>query len=748
MVAKLILPLLGGSPAVWNTCVVFFQTVLLLGYGYAHVLTTAWKPRYQLMGHSAVLLLPLPLLPIALLDWMPPTTVDPIGWLLALLTVSVGLPFFVISTTAPLVQKWFAYTQQVGSRDPYFLYAASNVGSLVGLLSYPLVIEPNLTLTQQRWLWAGGYGLLMVLVLACAVGVGRSLTLPTRVAEARSFAKDDVNQEDVNGEAIAPNLTPDPALDPALDSTPVPPLTIRQQGRWVLLAAVPSSLLLGVTTYLTTDLAAVPLLWAVPLAIYLLTFVIAFARPSQTGKPVDFVARPLATWLPLLGAVLLLLIVLRVVQPVWLVLPLHLLGLLAVALVFHGQLARERPHPQHLTAFYFWIALGGVLGGVFNAIAAPLLFSSVVEYPLMLLVSLLVLLTPTFAEARGAGARLSLTLPLGLSVLGGGLLIGLDFSDWQHNLLTVGLSLGLLLALRAAFQMRVFNVLISLALVVLLIQFSNQGRGNELISDRSFFGVYRVISSPQHGGYHSLLHGTTLHGKQSLDPARQLEPLTYFSQTGPVGQLFESRLLSPQAHVGVLGLGVGTLATYAQPEQTWVFYEIDPLAKTLALNPDYFTFLQNAVVPVDIVLGDGRLALAHTPDPSYDLLFMDAFSSDSIPVHLMTQEAIQLYLTKLSDRGILAINITNRYLNLEPIVGALAQHLNLVTLEQQDAQLSDGDRAMGKTPSHWVLMARRLDDFGNLATDPRWHPISTVAGTAPWTDDFSNIVGAIKLTSF
>jgi hypothetical protein len=264
-----------------------------------------------------------------------------------------------------------------------------------------------------------------------------------------------------------------------------------------------------------------------------------------------------------------------------------------------------------------------------------------------------------------------------------------------------------------------------------------------LTSDRSFFGVYRVVSSPQHGGYHSLLHGTTLHGKQSLQPERRDEPLTYFAKTGPVGQLFASLEATPPSQVGVLGLGVGTLAAYATPTQTWTFYEIDPLAQQLALNPDYFTFLQDAQAPLDIALGDGRLAIAQAPDCSYDLLFMDAFSSDSIPVHLITQEAVQLYFNKLTERGILAINITNRYLNLEPVLAALAQHLRLATLEQHEATVSEEERSRGKAPSHWVLLAKESQTFGNLLTDPRWHPIPPVANAAPWTDDFSNIVRAI-----
>ncbi|HEY9648222.1 MAG TPA: fused MFS/spermidine synthase, partial [Chroococcidiopsis sp.] len=425
--------------------------------------------------------------------------------------------------------------------------------------------------------------------------------------------------------------------------------------------------------------------------------------------------------------------------------PLHLLGLLVAAAVFHGALAQSRPAPSHLTLFYWWIAVGGLLGGVWNAIAAPVLFPTVLEYPLALLLGLWLLQAPDFASARWGKLRLRLTLPLGLGLLGGGLLVGISGQWSGHTLagLVGAIALVGLAGYAAGFGR--WKLTIGLALVVLLNQFSVGAQAGVLASDRSFFGVYRVLQTTAHGGYHSLLHGTTLHGKQSLAPSRQNEPLTYFTRTGPIGQLFDSmqQRSTPLHTVGVLGLGVGTLAAYGQPGQAWTFYEIDPLAQQLATNPAYFRFLQDSPAQVEIALGDGRLAIARTPNQSFDLLVMDAFSSDSIPLHLITQEAIRLYFAKLAPNGLLAINITNRFLDLNPVLGAIAQSLNLVSLTQSDLEVSDLERNQGKAPSRWVVLARQRQALGSLLNDPRWQAIAPT--TAPvWTDDFSNILHALR----
>ena len=509
MVAKMILPLLGGSPAVWNTCLFFFQFSLLLGYGYSHLTTKWWGVRRQAWIHIGLLLVPIALLPISIAKGGPSHVTNPIPWLLALLLISVGLPFFVVATSAPLLQKWFAYTDHPTSHDPYFLYTASNLGSMLGVLSYPILIEPNLSLTRQSWLWTVGYGLLVLLTLGCAVCLWRS---PDKA-------------EEVEEDTLPPHLPIPPSSHPPISSP-----TAQQQARWVLLSFLPSSLLLGVTTYLTTDLAAIPLLWAVPLAIYLLTFILTFARtlvlPHNT----------LVTLLPLVLTPLIILSLLKVMQPIWVLLALHLVGFFITACVFHGELAKSRPDARHLTIFYFWISLGGVLGGLFNAIAAPLLFPSVLEYPLIMGLSLLLLQERGVRETPQYSLwSLQKTLPLSVGLLLGSLLVG--FQIRSNNPVGIIFAFVLLLVIRYGFALHPIRFSCGLVLIVLLSQFYIPSMGVVLDTERSFFGVNRVLKD-SHGGYHSLLHGTTLHGKQSLDPQRRREPLTYFHRTGPIGQVF------------------------------------------------------------------------------------------------------------------------------------------------------------------------------------------------------------------
>ncbi|MCT7993994.1 spermidine synthase [Laspinema olomoucense] len=747
MVAKMILPLLGGSPAVWNTCQFFFQGALLCGYAYAHLSTRYLGTRRQAIAHSLLLFLPLVSLPIALSKTgLILENTNPIPWLLGLLISSVALPFFVVSTSAPLIQKWFAETDHPSSKEPYFLYSASNFGSLLGLISYPILIEPYLSLSEQSTLWAVAYVILILFTLGCAICLWR----------------------------FSPQIKPtnypfSVSKQPVISDKN---LTWQQQAQWTLLSFIPSSLLLGVTTYLTTDLAAIPLLWAIPLILYLLSFILTFARNPRLPHQI------LMTLVPLFSSTLIILFLAKVMRPVALLVPLHLVGFFAIACVFHGELSRRRPSVAHLTEFYLWISLGGVFGGLFNAIAAPILFPSVLEYPLILLLALLTLNNPIeaippqkgppllqapqgdldtwFSQLRkdqqsrkaqklGIQFNLKTTQIISLSLLFGALLVGFTARNisqgWFGNLFAIAL----LIALYITFSLPRPSLAIGLTLILLLGQFSLGNMSGVLQTERNFFGVNRIVYD-RRGPYHSLVHGTTLHGRQSLDPQRSQEPLTYFHPTGPIGQTFQQLNTSDRLqNIAVLGLGIGTLAAYAQPDQTWTFYEIDPIVEKIARDTRYFTFLEQAKAPFSVILGDARLRLAQTPNNTYDLLVMDAFSSDSIPVHLVTQEALKLYLTKLRERGIIAINISNRYINLEPVLGTLAQTLGLATLQQLDRDLSPEEKALGKTPSQWVLLARKADDFGPLRADARWQPISETQKAPLWTDDFSDLLGVLRL---
>lgn len=724
MVAKMILPLLGGSPSVWNTCLFFFQAILLLGYGYSHITTSWFKIRHQAVIHSIFLLLPIAFLPITpAKNWIPPHDANPIPWLLFLLLLCVGFPFFVVATSAPLVQKWFADTGHPASSDPYFLYTASNLGSMLGVLSYPILIEPNFSLTHQSWLWAIGYGLLVLLTLGCAVCVWRS--------------PENFKSLQAGNAGFIQNVAGDSNLANKSASTEETP-TIQQQAQWVLLSFLPSSLLLGVTTYLTTDIAAIPLLWAIPLAIYLLTFILTFARKPLLPQ------KTLAAILPLWLTVLIILFLIQVMQPIWVLFPLHLAGFFVAACVFHGELARSRPSTQYLTNFYLWISVGGVLGGLFNAIAAPLLFQSVLEYPLIMVLCLLLMQTSKEADDPLSSLQRRLTFPISLGLLIGTLLVGFTGKNFTNNLIGDFIGFSILTAIFYAFKLHRIRFVLGLVLIVLISQFSIGTLGGILDTERSFFGVYRVLDDKR-GSYHSLLHGTILHGKQSLDPKRHDEPLTYFYPTGPIGQLFSSlNQTKPPTNVAVLGLGIGTLAAYSELGQQWTFYEIDPTIERLARDTRYFTFLQDSKALLSVVLGDARLRFAEVPDNRYDLIFMDAFSSDSVPIHLITREAIQLYLSKLTKEGLIVINISNRFLNLEPVLGALAQDLGLSTLRQREADISESEREMGKSPSHWVLFARNQKDFGNLVSDSRWQPIPETESAPLWTDDFSNIFRVLR----
>jgi hypothetical protein len=712
MFARMVLPLLGGAPAVWNTAMVFYQATLLLGYGYAHA-TSAWLgTRRQIALHLAVLLLPLLVLPVAVpRGWTPPGHDNPIPWLLAVLLVAVGLPFFVVSTSAPLLQRWFALTGHRAAADPYFLYGASNLGSMLALLSYPAVVEPYLRLGSQSRLWAMGYALLVVLIATCGACAWR----------ARSHA-------------------PVPVLaggsDVAVGAAEAPPSAARRL-RWVLLSFVPSSLMLGVTTYLSTDIAAIPLLWVIPLAIYLLTFILVFAR----RPPIPH--RVMVELLPIVVLPLLLVLASRATGPLALVLPVHPLVLFAVAMVCHGELARDRPSPRYLTAFYLWMSVGGVLGGVFAAVLAPLLFTSVLEYPLTLVLGCLLARRPEAPPATRTQRVLDVLLPLALAA-GGAAVVTAVQAGGPEARARMGLVFGVLVLGCFAFSRRPVRFGLGVAAVLLAAALYRGEEGRLLYSERSFFGVNRVTLDDT-GRYHYLLHGTTLHGMQSLEPARRREPLAYFYATGPLGQLFEAyRGDRARRAVAVVGLGAGSIACHAGPGQRWIFYEIDPVVERIARDARYFTFLRDCAPGVPVVLGDARLRLTEARPGEYDLLILDAYSSDAPPLHLITREALALYLEKLAPAGVLVFNISNRHMDFEPVLGRLAEDAGLAALTQDDAVVDDAEYARGKRPSQWVVMARDRVDLTPLAGNPRWHPPRREPGAVLWTDDFAALIQTFR----
>ena len=697
MFARMALPLLGGAPAVWNTAMVFFQSALLAGYAYAHCLSHTFGPRGQIGLHLGLLAVGCLSLPVAIsIDWHPPVGGASIPWLIGLMLWTVGLPFLAVAATAPLVQRWFAGSGHPAASDPYFLYGASNLGSVLALLSYPLLVEPRLTLHEQGLLWTAGYTALALAITGCALVVWRSGS-----AEPSAPATSPVDQ----GEAIG----------------------WPRRLRWLCLALVPSGLLLAVTTHITTDLAAVPLLWVVPLALYLLTYVIAFARQPWLRHAWMLKAQPFI----LIPMVLLFTWTL----PFWVGLPLHLLCLFVSALVCHGELARLRPGAEHLTEFYFWLALGGALGGAFTALLAPLLFDGVFEYPIALAAACL--LRPRRAPEAGRRA-MDFLLPLMIGALiaarGSGLDFGLSDPGMIGMLLVCVPSAVALYAL--AERPLGFGLGIAAALAAALLT----ADGHTVVArERSFFGVYTVKRDP--AGYHVLVHGTTVHGAQRVDPAGWREPLTYFHRDGPLGHLFSALGARPRA-IGVVGLGAGTVACYRQPGQRWTFYEIDPLVERIARDQRYFHYLAECAPDAAIRSGDARLTLQDAAPASYDLLILDAFSSDAIPMHLMTREALALYLDKLAPGGAIAWHVSNRNLDLAPIVGDLAADAGVAAWVRSD-QPSRAALAGYRSPSSWIALARRAEDLAPLLADPEWARLAGRPDARPWTDDFSDLLSAL-----
>ncbi len=658
MFAKMVLPRLGGSPGVWSVAMVFFQTVLLAGYGYAHLLVSRFTVRRAALIHIALMALVLLVgLPIGIAaGFERPPQEGEVLWLVTLFTASVGLPFFAVAANGPLLQAWFARTGHAHASDPYFLYAASNIGSFLALIAYPFLVEPFLTLSAQSVAWTWGFGLLLAGIAACAgLGLGRS-------ADATASAQ------------------------AALVQTDVP---LRQKLSWVALAFVPSGLLVAVTAHISTDVASVPLMWVVPLALFLLTFVIVFQR-----KPLLRHSWMLHAQLVLVAAVMLR-IVLQLKLGWGVDLAIHLGMFFSTAMVAHGELARRRPDAANLTQFYLWMSVGGVLGGLFCGLIAPAIFNSVVEYPLLIIVG--VLCRPRFRAIR---------LP---------------------RLVQVGIA-GILLVSFAG----------------LIVQ--EQQRTDSI---RSFFGVNRIIDG-EDGRFRRLVHGSTIHGAQRLrnDDGTVVtgrpEPLSYYYTGGGIADGIDAvRQVRGGAlgAVAAIGVGTGSLACQMRPGEAWTFYEIDPHVVRMATDPNRFGFFSACAPQASFVLGDARLTLADAPAGSLDLIVVDAFSSDAIPIHLMTTEAIGLYLAKLKPGGAVLFHISNRNMELGPVVTATGHAKGLTTWLRPQRQTPELLEQMKFSP-YVAVIARRAEDVG-LPAEQGWVRQDGPGSARAWRDDYADVIGAI-----
>lgn len=687
---------------------VFYQALLFGGYCYAHWLTTRSGAQRQIQIHTALMIFSLFALPVALpVDAHPPTESNPTLWLIWTLFLAIGLPFFVISATAPLLQKWFSHLGHSSSSDPYYLYAASNAGSLLALLSYPFLIEPQIGLINQRWLWSIAYGLLCVLILICATTLWRN-----------QLEKADFDQDTL----------PDP-----IEAPPLP-----QQLHWLVLAFVPSSLLLGLTQYISTDIAAVPLLWILPLTLYLLSFILVFSKWAVRIHPLSLIAQP---------AVLLVFIAYSFINPAvlpyWLDLILHCLAFFLAIMVCHGELAKLRPHPQYLTRYYLMMSFAGMLGGLFNTFIAPFVFNAVFEYPIMIVAALL--LRPGFYNGRWF---LQPIFPLLLLLIGFGIYLGSD-NLWDY-LDIIGGALILLAGLSYSFRHTPLGLGLLTGVILIFTLGLHSLASNTLFQERTFFGVLSVRETviadenQRPEPVHELYHGTTKHGAERLTGVNITTPLTYYSRPGPIGQLFsEFDAEATSWNIAAVGLGAGALACYAKEQQTWRFYEIDPLVVEIARDPAWFNYLERCGKNAAMIIGDARLSLVNEADNSLDLLIMDAFSSDAVPTHLLTREAMQLYVSKLKANGLLAFHITNRHLALKNVLADHVETLNLSGLLQEFTPATPAPLVVA---TDWVVIAKHPQHLDRLRQSQlgHWQKLPLTFGLKPWTDDFTNIIGIWK----
>lgn len=705
MVARMALPRLGGAPAVWNSAMLVYQALLLGGYAYAHRIAYL-RPRRQAGLHLALFALAALWLPIGLTSWTPPQNISPAWWVPWFLVSSVGPLFFIISAQAPLMQRWYALETKRG--EPYALYASSNLGSFAGLISYPLIVEPLLTLKQQSALWTGGYALLVLLVIGCA------LTIPSKAVEER------------------------PAV-----TTPSP--TRRRWMQWVLLAAVPSGLMLSTTTHLTTDIIAMPLLWVLPLGLYLLSFVAAFATRrgfaqflTQVAPLIILIAGGLAfaegSQQPIFSATL------------------GLSLLFVVAVTLHGEMYRLRPAPDHLTAFYLAMSIGGVLGGFFCAILAPTVFDWTYEHPLLIIAAAFLLpqapligpLRRLWSDRRRA-ERLALLVPF-VAIL---LSMASDQRMWPEvpgAIATAGSAVIAFLALISLGRPLVFAA----CLAALMLSYGGWATLKLSAGEnrtRSYFGVYTITDRPSQNT-RTLVHGTTLHGLQSLRPGQETLPTSYYGLTSGVGLAMAGApiLFGDSARVGVVGLGTGTLACYARAGQDWRFFEIDPEVVEIATDPRRFSFISRCKPDAKILLGDARLTLAREQPGRLDILAVDAFSSDAVPMHLLTKEAMEVYGRALQPGGLLLIHISNRYLDLRPVLAANAEAAGWRAAIFTDEV---GAEALDNYTSVWVAMSR---DYGTMlllqiVSDDRsrdWRALPEKPGFTAWTDDYASTLPLMK----
>lgn len=724
---KMLLPLLGGSPSVWITSMLFFQAALLIGYGYAYGTTHWLSPTQQGLLHICLLTLTALQIPIGLPGGLEaPQLEDPTLWQLAVMLIALGAPFTVLSGSAPMIQRWFASSAHPWSSNPYFLYAASNLGSLVALASYPFLVEPLVGLDRQADLWSWGYLLLILFTLLTLLIYWRQ--------RRRAYGE--------NGSE---------SLIPSHRSASRAPLSWRRRLLWLLLSFTTSSLLLGVTSYITTDLASVPLLWLMPLSIYVASFVIAFSRRTFVSlKQLLFIQAVLI-------AAMLVQRITDFGHAATVPLIIHLSLFAATALVCHLTLAERKPKPSRLTEFYLIIALGGAFGGLFNAVVAPQLFVMPIEYALVLALAAILRYThklkrtstlPTFktlwlefkALARDSEREIiiSTTGWVVIGTLGCMLFIQLFPFSAVYYLLAPALAIGLIWLHDSRFAFA-----FTAAVGLMLFPWEDWSLHRQhLLRERNYFGVITVTDQAVHT--RRLLHGTTIHGAQPLEERYRLTPISYYHPSSGIGDAFgllDQRGVGAERIAG-LGLGVGSIACFSRLGRQFDFFEIDPDIAEIAEDPTLFTYLSDCGSPYQILLGDGRLQIAEQPDNYYDLIVLDVFSSDNIPVHVMTTEAFQIYFRKLKEDGVIVMNLSNRYLQLQGVVAAIAQDLEVAALFRVSGGGEVGEGGARYNAAESAILARKLSQLDALPHRDEWQPYTATKMRA-WSDDFADIASAL-----
>lgn len=701
MFTKMVLPRLGGAPTVWSVAMVFFQAALLCGYGYAHLLVRRLPLALGALIHLSLLAAAAATLPIAIAEGFGTPPVNGIApWLLALFAVSIGLPFMALAASAPLLQGWFAASGHPQAHNPYVLYAASNLGSFAALIAYPVALEPYLTLREQTQFWATGFAVLAVLIAAASLLVTRR-----------------------------------PMLD-SPDATAAVAAT-RERWVWITLAAIPVGLVISVTSYITTDIASAPFVWVVPLALYLLTFVATFReKPWLRQETVaNLVPFPIA---------ILSISLLSGERRFWLVFALvNLFGFFLLALLCHGELYRRRPQPALLTEFYFCTSLGGAVGGVFAALIAPQLFSLVYEYPLLIAAALVALPGMLAVDRRDIVVEVCPVLAVAAVALSARLWLHLEVPASAAYAFQIGL---VILAAVMMLQRRRPQRFLALVVLGFVLTGLWQPGFDRVAAIRSFFGVHQIVETAD-GRFRLLYHGTTVHGAErraDIDTMSAMpEPLTYYYRGSPLSEsIAAARQTRGALHrVAVVGLGTGTLSCYRAKGEDWTFFEIDPAVVRIARDPNLFTYVSACAPALKVVLGDARLTLAASPQ-RYDLIVLDAFSSDVVPVHLLTREAIRSYLARIEDGGMIALHLSNKYMDLESVVAALAGAEGLAAYFKDDNRPATVPFDY-KANSSVAVLARQSADLGDLPGRAGWHAAEPTPDVRVWTDDYSNVLGAI-----